>query len=156
MFKKLFQAIFSADPVKDMHRSVQAKDTAVLDGGLTREDFLHRMEAFQAECQSVFNLVGRAKEHAATVAETGRVEQAFIDEAESALEDVQAAEIEIANLNESAAHLSQTLLGRLDKTADMIADAHSALESALNDIRMAKIDFNSNRDDDDDDDFDGD
>ena len=154
MLKKLFQAIFSPDPAKDMHHAVQAQDTDALDGGLTREDFLHRMDAFQTECQNVFNLVARAKEHAATVGETGRVEQAFIDEAESALEDVRAAEIEIANLNEAAAHLSQALLGRLDKTADMIADAHNALESALNDIRMAKIDFDSNRDDDDD--FDGD
>lgn len=156
MFKKLFQAIFSADPARDMHHAAQPKDTGVLDDGLTREEFLHRMDAFQTECQSVFKLVARAKEHATTVGETGRVEQAFIDEAESALEDVRAAEIEIANLNESAGHLSQTLLGRLDKTADMIADAHSALESALNDIRMAKIDFDSNRDDDDDDDYDGD
>ncbi|WP_419913972.1 hypothetical protein [Hoeflea sp.] len=156
MFKKLLQAIFSADPAKDMPPAVQPDDPGMLDGGLTRADFLHKMSAFEAQCQGVFKLVARAKDHSTTVGETGQFEEAFIDEAESALEEVRAAEIEIAGLNEAAAGLSQALLGRLDKTADMIAEAHNALESALNDIRMAKIDFDSNRDDDDDDDFDGD
>ncbi|WP_136660619.1 hypothetical protein [Nitratireductor sp. XY-223] len=156
MLKKLLQAIFSSDPVHDMHRAAPSADTGMPDNGLDEAQFLHRMGAFETQCQSVFKLVDRAKAHAEEVSETGRIESAFIDEAESALDEVRAAEAEIAALTEATAGLPQVLLARLDKTADMIADAHSALEGALNDIRMAKIDFDSNRDDDDDDDFDGD
>ncbi|MEX3007524.1 hypothetical protein [Hoeflea sp. TYP-13] len=119
------------------------------------DEFIEVMGSFENQCKPCFELAERARQHAETVAETGKIDQTLLRQIDEALTEITTAEIQIEETLEVATDISPAAQARFETAADRIADAHSALESALNDIRMAKVDFDSYRDDeDDDDDFD--
>ncbi|MCP4316681.1 MAG: hypothetical protein GY789_11890 [Hyphomicrobiales bacterium] len=127
----------------------------VKDGNMSCDEFIAVMGSFENQCQPFLELTEQARAHAETVSVTGKIDQTLVGRLEDALTEIRSAEIQIEETMEAAGDISPAAQARFETAADKIADVHSAVETALNDIRMAKIDFESLRDDeDDDDDFD--
>lgn len=120
------------------------------------KDFIAAMHGFEARCQPILALVEKAPAHAEKISQTGKIDQAFLSRLEDALTEIRLAEVQIEETLEAAGDLTPAAQARFETTADRIADTHSAVEAALQQIRTAKLDFESLRDDDDDEDFDND
>lgn len=120
-------------------------------------EFIAAMDGFENRCQPILELAEQAPAHAEAISETGKTDQAFLGRLEDALTEIRLAEVQIEETLETAGDLTPAAQARFETAADKIADVHSSVEAALQQIRMAKVDFDSLRDDDDDDDdFDGD
>ncbi|MEM9104381.1 MAG: hypothetical protein AAGC96_01900 [Pseudomonadota bacterium] len=147
MFKKLREKLSGKD----------SSDTLPADDGQAGAvaEFIAVMDSFDKMSQPFHDLAEKGRAHAEKVAETGKVDHKITSQLEDALTDIRATEVQIQETREAAGDLSEAALARFETTADKIADVEQALEDAIKAIKVAKIDFESERyDDDDDDDFD--